>query len=50
MGMAGRPPEMAINNPIAGQFSPETTEQMPDSMPLAGAPTTGGLDTKKGKR
>ena len=50
MGMMGRSPEMAVKNPISGQFSPDLTEQMPGSMPLAGAPTTGGLDTKKGKR
>lgn len=52
MGMYGRSAEMAVNNPISGQFSPMMPEQMPNSMPL-NAPTTSGIDgmnTKTGKR
>lgn len=53
MGMAGRPAEMAIKNPIAGQFSPDMTEQMPGSIELNAGTTasiSNGMDTKKGKR
>ena len=56
MGMGGRSPEMALNNPISGQIQPNMTEQMPTALPLNAATTGGvdgnakGMDTKKGKR